>query len=116
MRHSKSQTWSIDAIIAVAIFTVVLLAFFYITSKGSDSKRATQLADEGSRIPEIFEKSDNQTLNFIEGNKIDDEKIQELSNTSYQALKSQLNIRNDFCIHFEDEKGNLIFINQTHNV
>ncbi|MBI3034586.1 hypothetical protein HYY72_05500, partial [Candidatus Woesearchaeota archaeon] len=47
---------------------------------------------------------------------IDDEKIQELSNTSYQALKSQLNIRNDFCIHFEDEKGNLIFINQTHNV
>ncbi|MBI2142495.1 hypothetical protein HYU15_03345, partial [Candidatus Woesearchaeota archaeon] len=64
-------------------------------------------------IPEAFSTSPNQTLVFVEGNKVDARKLEELSRLSYEDLKRQLGISNDFCIHFEDEKGNIILINST---
>lgn len=109
----KGQNWSADALVAITIFLVVLLSFFYITGRTSQSKKIDSIAEEAASIPEAFSTSPNQTLVFIEGNKVDAKRLEELSRLDYKELKRQLGISNDFCIHFEDEKGNIIFINGT---
>ena len=41
-------------------------------------------------------------------------KIGELKNLSYHELKSRLRMEGDFCIYFEDEKGNIVLINNSY--
>ena len=45
---------------------------------------------------------------FITGTKIDDQKLGEALNLSYENMKQLLGIQSDFCIYFEDEKGNVV--------
>lgn len=112
----KAQSWSTDALVAIGLFMLVLLSFFYITGRTSQSKKIDSIAEEAANIPETFATSPNRTLTFIEGNKVDRKKLEELSTLNYNELKSQLGIKSDFCIHFEDEKGNIIFINASRNI
>ncbi|MBI2133717.1 hypothetical protein HYU11_03480 [Candidatus Woesearchaeota archaeon] len=112
----KAQTWSTDAVIAVVIFMLASLSFFYITGKSTETKKLDALAAEAARIPDLFSQSSNNTLGFIENNRINKEKLDNLTAIDYQQIKSQLGLINDFCIHFEDENGNVIFINLTNNI
>ena len=112
----KGQTWSTDAIVAVAIFIVVLMSFLFITGRSNNDKNLDLYADEASKIPELFARSQNDTLKFIDGNKVNIVKLNDLSLSDYDQLKFMLGINHDFCIHFEDDKGNVIFINQTYNI
>jgi hypothetical protein len=112
----KGQNWSFDAIIAVAIFMVVLMSFLYITSNTGNSKNLNAYADEAARIPDLFSRSQNQSLRFIEGNRVDTRKLNEITAMDYDTLRFTLGIQNDFCIHFEDDKGNVIFINESSNI
>lgn len=109
----KGQTWSTDAIIAVVIFVVVFMAFMYITGRSSESKKIDVFTEDASKIPDLFAQSKNKSFTFVEGNKINKEKLENLTSMTYQQLKSELGIKSDFCIHFEDENGNVVFINQT---
>ncbi len=110
---TKGQTWSTDAIIAVVIFVVVFMAFMYITGRSSESKKIDIFTEDASKIPGLFAQSKNNSFTFVEGNKINKEKLENLTNLTYQQLKSELGIKSDFCIHFEDENGNVVFINET---
>ncbi|MBI3051063.1 hypothetical protein HYY74_01260 [Candidatus Woesearchaeota archaeon] len=113
----KGQNWSFDAMLAVGIFLLVIISFFYITSKASQGKKLDFFADEAGRIPDIFNKAQNDTLIFmVDGNKVDRERLENFSGLDYRDVKARLGIRSDFCIHFEDEQGNLIFINETANI
>ncbi len=113
---AKGQTWSTDALVAVVIFMVVVVSFFYITGRSVDNKKLDDYADDAGRIPELFAGSSNSSLVFIQGNKVDVEKLENLTVLDYEQMKQQLGISSDFCIHFEDEKGNVIFINSTNNI
>ncbi len=112
----KSQTWSTDAIVAVIIFTFVAMSFFYITGKSTEKKGMDEIAQEAKKIPDLFTQSGNSSFSFIENNKINIKKLENISTISYDELKRQIGIINDFCIHFEDENGNIIFINSTNNI
>ncbi len=112
----RGQNWSTDAIIAIVIFMVILLSFFYITGKSLLKKDLDSYGREAAMIPEFFQKSENESLRFIDDNKVDSKKLDQLVAMDYDALKVMLGVSNDFCIHFEDEKGNLVFINITNNV
>jgi len=109
----RAQTWSTDTLVAAAIFVLALIIFFYVISLSTEKNIVEELKLEGVKIPLKFVSSsegNNDTLVFIIGNKVDKEKLQQIASMSYYDLKRKLGIKNDFCIYFEDENGNLINI------
>jgi len=115
----KAQTWSLDVIIAIFIFIVVIIGFFYIIDMSSKPNEAEKLKDEGEAVPDILissETGENQSA--VLEKKVDEGKIDELVEKSqtpegYEELKKELGIEGDFYIHFEDDEGNIIYINES---
>lgn len=109
--NNKSQTWSMDVMIAVVVFILGLFVFFTIIENKSDSGKLRELIVEGEQLANIIEisaESDNP-CSFIVDNKIDKEKLAECAN-NYNRTKTLLGAKRDFCIYFEDSKGNIINI------
>ncbi len=111
----KAQTWSTDALVAVFIFLFIAIAIMFIAGNLVESKKFEQLSAEGELISEgITSPKVPEVPGFIEGTKLNKEKLEEFTNTSYNDLKSLLGLSSDFCIHIEDDEGYLI--NVTENI
>ena len=113
----KAQTVSLDAMIATWIFVIVIITFFCILNMSSKPNEPEKLKDEGETIAGILISSGaagNQ--NIIVEEKVDEEKLKELSNKSYESLKKELGIEGEFYIHFEDKDGNIIYIDEEENI
>jgi len=102
----KAQTWSADALIAVSIFAVAFIFLFSFLSAKSQSDKISQLKKEGQGMPDMLSSKSNTT--FIEGQKINKQKLESFANLTYDQLKDILGTSYNFCIHFEDEQGNII--------
>jgi len=112
----KAQTWSIDVMIAVGIFIVVVILFFYIINQSKTTK-TEDLTTEGETIPDILISSEpKENLSAVVENIVDQGKLDELAGKSYEDLKKELGIKGDFYIHFEDEEGNIIYINKEEEI
>ena len=115
----KAQTWSLDVMIAIFIFIVVIIGFFYIIDMSSKPNEAEKLKDEGETVPDILISSgtgENQSA--VLEKKVDEIKIDELVEKSqtpegYENLKKELGIEGEFYIHFEDDDGNIIYIDES---
>ena len=100
-----------DVLIAASVFIVGIIIFFYIITYSGDKGITDQLTTESELIPESLisaSEDDAQATTIVIGNKVDEERLHILITKPYHQLKSELGIRSDFCIHFEDEKGNII--------
>ena len=116
---SKSQTWSLDILIAVSVFVVGIIIFFYIVTYTGDGSLAEDLAAESELIPEKLISPDEtsaEDIVIVIGNKVDDGRLKTFISNDYEEVKSQLGIRSDFCIHFEDEEGNIVDLNDHPNL
>ena len=115
----KAQTWSLDVMIAIFIFIVVVIGFFYILDMSSKPDEAEKLKDEGETIPDILISSETgESQSAVMEKRVDEGKIDELVERSqtkegYENLKKELGIEGEFYIHFEDDEGNIIYINET---
>jgi hypothetical protein len=115
----KAQTWSLDVMIAIFIFIVVVIGFFYIIDMSSKPDEAEKLKDEGETIPDILISSgtgENQSV--VMEKRVDEGKIDKLvekgkTKEGYENLKKELGIEGEFYIHFEDDEGNIIYINES---
>ena len=107
----KAQAWSADIILAIVIFMGIFFVVFAIFNQDS-SEKAKNLQQEASIIIKQLSGSD-KSLRIISNNQVNASKIEELKNLSYDELKSRLRIEGDFCIYFEDEKGNIVLINNS---
>ncbi len=112
----KSQTWSTDAIIATVVFLVIIITFFSVLTGKAQSERVKELAEEGSKIPDLLTSYDNSSIAFIKGTVVDPDKLDEFAKMDYEDLKGQFGLQGDFCIHFEDEDGNIVFIGEAKKV
>ena len=66
---------------------------------------------ESERLPaEFLLKGNLSDAEFIEGNKIDADKLDDFADLSYEEIRGIVGVKNDFCIHFEDLDGNLIMV------
>jgi hypothetical protein len=108
--NSKSQTISMDALIAVALFMVAVILFFTLSGSSNGEKRAEGLQTESGKALSSVSSSMNSTDTFLKGSKIDQRKLDEISGLGYSDLKNVIGISSDFCIHFEDEQGNIVNI------
>lgn len=110
IKNKKAQMWSTDVIIATTIFFlafITIIVLFTRTDTTNDS-----LVKENELISDALSNKDRDYAFFYD-NKIDAEKLSELKtdiDQDYDKIKQELGIANDFCIHFEDEKGNLIVV------
>ena len=94
-----SQVWSMDIMIAIVIFIGAIFAFYSILSNKYSSK-TDELQNDASTVLENLNITGNMS------------QVEELLKESYPDLKRKLRIKNEFCIFFEDEKGNIMYISQ----
>ena len=110
MKKNNAQAISLDLILAIFLFTIIMLGFFYIVSTMTGQKTSTVVKVESEYLPRMLE--ENASLSsFVEGNKIKVSKLYNLTGKNYTELKNELGIKNDFCIYFVDEEGYLVKIN-----
>ncbi|MBI3036448.1 hypothetical protein HYY73_01650 [Candidatus Woesearchaeota archaeon] len=104
----RAQTFSTDAIIGVVLFIVAAVLLFYLSGPAASNKQNEKLRAESERLPAVLTSQQNITGVFIKSTKVDDQKLEEALNLSYESLKALLGMQSDFCIYFEDEKGNIV--------
>lgn len=107
----KGQTWSTDATVAVVLFVLVAIILFYLTGPASSNKSSEGLQSDADKLPSVLSSPRNFTVGFIKNSRVDDVKLFEAMNQSYETLKQAFGITSDFCIYFEDDKGNIVPIN-----
>ena len=108
--NKYSQAWSIDVMLAIVIFITTIFLFFVFLNPTQKSD-VGELRDEASIVLKDIE-SAGSDLGIVDGAIINETKLQELLGKDYQEIKKSLRIKNDFCIYFEDENGNIIYIEQ----
>jgi len=108
----KSQSWSIDIILAVVVFMGAFFLFYVLLREGPEAK-AKSLRDEASIVIKQVS-SDGVPINFVYKQQVNASRMNELKNLSYDELKRMLRIEGDFCIYLEDEKGYAIVLNNSY--
>lgn len=104
----RAQTWSTDAIIGLVLFIVAVVLLYYLSGPTAKNKQNEKLHLESERLPAMLTSQQNITGIFTRGTKVDEQKLVEALGLSYDNLKQLLGIESDFCIYFEDEKGNIV--------
>ena len=107
----KAQTWSTDVIIGVTIFLIMSILVLFIVGNFFESKKFENLAGEGELISRGIRTSPGQNApGFLDGAKLNKGRLDSFANLTYAQIKSAYGLSSDFCIHLEDENGNLINI------
>ncbi len=104
----SGQAWSIDAIVGVSLFIVIVIAVLAFSMSQGKGSKTSELQMEGERIYSSL--SSNDAGQIVDERKVDPEALLDLSQMSYVELKNKMGLKNDFCIYFVDERGNLQYI------
>ena len=104
----KGQTWSTDAVVAVVIFILAAMVMFYLIGPAAKDRSSDKLQADAKQLPGVLSANQNLTIIFVQGTKVDELKLAQILTLSYENLKSLLGIQSDFCIYFEDDKGNIV--------
>ena len=107
MKIKKSQSFSVDFIIAIVVFMGVIILFYQLLNPGTEPK-TIELQEEAALVARHTEEQ-TSPLSILDKDTVDEVKLQTLVDSvneegGYEALKSELGIINDFCIYFEDDK------------
>lgn len=113
INNLKAQTWSIDIVIGVVLFLVIIVVVY--TLIASSSMREIELMRD---VDNIYSKLDGSkgthigVPSFFSGNVITQEGIDELLAQEYENLKVALGIRGDFCIVITYAHGGIHDLNE----
>jgi len=108
--QKRGQSWSIELIISLSVFVVIILGVFVsLSAKPTDPVQDLQQQSQ-QFIGRFYstDSSQQQTFSFIDNNNINDQKLSQLQSTKYSDLKSQLGLSDDFCIILVDSNNNII--------
>ena len=101
-----------DIILAVVIFMGAFFLYYAIANSSPGTEVAGLKEDANSVIKQVS--NEENALGIVNKQEINITKIGGLKNLDYNELKSQLRVEGDFCIYIEDEKGNLVMINNSY--
>ncbi len=105
---SKAQTVSTDALIAMALFIIVIIFFFSLSTDTAEERKVNSLQFESTKLVSSVTGSRNASSAFVSGTKVSESRIGQLADLNYERLKDVFGVHADFCIYFEDEEGNVI--------
>lgn len=108
----KSQSMSVDVLIGIIVFLSVFIVFYGLLNPQERSRAKTLKEDATTVIQQVS--SIDAPYNIVNREEINESRILELKNLSYDDLKRNLRIEGDFCIYVEDENGNVVLLNNTY--
>lgn len=109
----KAQSWSMDLALALVIFLIAFLVFYFLINENPSAK-ANTLKEEASTVVKQLS-ADDSTFKVVTDKDVNISRLVELKNNyTYSELKRYLRIEGDFCIYFEDDKGFIVLINDTY--
>ena len=108
MSHKKSQTWSMDIMLAVVIFIGAIFVVYSILS-GSKADTAGKLEEDAALVLDNLASEDFE-ISVVDGVELNEAKLLGLLNEEYPDLKQKIRAGSDFCIFLEDEEGKLVYI------
>ncbi len=100
----SGQAWSIDITIAIAIF-MVGVAIFFVFNRVIPERELEKLNDKAESI--------SNRLNFVSENQINPNSF---GVVNYTDLKNELDVKEKFCIYFQDKDGNLVNVGGKYSV
>ena len=101
----RGQAWSVDLVVGVLIFLLVIGLFYSLLSRNVNDD-TTQLKIESETVANKL--SDNAESSLITNGEVDLEKVKTFTEKGIEKLKADLGVSNDFCIFFEDDAGNVV--------
>ncbi len=107
-KRRLGQTWSIDIIIAVIIFVLIISVFYAILSSRSESTVTDLRAESQTVSAKLRDESVNSATGIMVDGVIQEDKLKELCQLSYEEVKRKLGIEDEFCIYIEDQEGNIV--------
>lgn len=110
-KTKNSQTFSMDVMIALGIFLVGIIVFLYMMTGNNSKDLSDRLASDSETLPlRLIAPNEVSTTNstIVVNNKVDKERLNLTLFRDYDVLKREMDVNNDFCIHFEDENGNVV--------
>ena len=108
----KSQSWSIDIILAVVLFMGAFFLFYSILSDDPAASAKNLKNDASLVIRQVS--SEGLPVNILDRQQVNISKLNELKNLTYAELKSMLRVEGDFCIYMEDDKGYVVIVNNSY--
>ena len=106
---SKAQSWAVDITIATVVFVGAFFLFYALLYTNTNTQAEDLQKDAALIIRQVA-----TSLKIIHNNEVNVSRLNEIKNLSYDELKTVLRTEGDFCIYFEDEKGNIILINNSY--
>jgi hypothetical protein len=70
---------------------------------------ASSLESEAEIVLDTLTNGD-MDVNLLESNELDDNRVRLLDRKDYEEVKGMLGVKNEFCIYFEDEDGEIVEI------
>ena len=110
--NKKSQSWSLDIVLGVIIFFAAFVVFYTLVGSKPEAK-VSDLKEEASVVLKQIV-SDNKLYKIVDGNELNNSKLSNLKNISYDELKRNMRLQGDFCIYLEDEQGRIVLINSSY--
>lgn len=99
---SKKENRIILSIIVIILF---LIAIRIIKIYGSPNAELEKDAEK------LLNAITTGKLKILNENQVDEKAVEEIMKEDYMKLKAKLGLKNEFCIHFENNNGELIKIN-----
>jgi len=109
IKNKKAQTWSIDLVIGVVIFLLVIIIIYSLIA--SRPPKENQLRDDADRIYSKLDSRSNVNDDIpkvLTGNSISNEDLVNLYKEDYNTLKAKLGVTSDFCILVVTDNNGII--------
>ncbi len=106
----NAQAWSLDLVVAVAIFVIVMTLFYSLLVREPKAD-INNLQREGKYISErLYLGSGGGNCSFIDGKYVDGQKLANCFHTNPEDFRKENNIKGKFCIYITDQKGKIITV------
>jgi hypothetical protein len=107
----KGQNWSMDLILGIVVFLLILAVFYILISKKS-TVDINGLKSTGNKVLNALDSTKSDaSYTFIDGNKINITKFENLyTSGDYELIRQDLGLTGNFCIVLEDENGRVVVV------
>lgn len=109
MEKKQGQAWSIDMIIAVVIFVLIISILYSVLNRQAETD-LVDLQVEANTLAAKLKDPNSPVCNVISGTTLDEAKLRECFTNNPDYIREQLGLKSNFCIYVEDSEGRIIYI------
>ena len=113
--NKRGQNWSVEMIITATLFVTFFVTFISVSYVATNNDlRQTEIASD-ELSSRLLSQTDKASI-VDSRNAINQSRLLELSDLTYAQLKELMGESGNFCIILEDERGEIIPINNKYGI